>query len=204
MKQSKLDRWNKWQAESFKDYLLTLERYVENPLTHYHRVSHVYDCFFILSDPSLSDFVTSELKFAILYHDVVYKPGANDNEENSAALAFTELSQIYHDDVVGLNKIVDLILLTKHTGESTDDVESQCMLDIDLSILGSNSVKYKWYADLIRMEYSFVSDEDYVRGRITFLGSLLHRPKIYYKLTNLEEQARTNINNEILYLRGKL
>ena len=193
------DQW--WNTNAYES---VLNYYRENKLTYYHRTPHILDCWTQLSDDSIIGCVTDELKFALLYHDVVYDPRAKDNEEKSAGLAILELSDVYRKDDVGLNKIVELILITKHSGETTVDPESQCMLDIDLSILGSPTEKYKLYAENIRREYSFVSHGDYARGRITFLSGLLQRPKIYYKLTHLEQRARKNINNEILYLRGQL
>ena len=199
----KLDRWNGWMRNSLESYARVMDYYIENKLTYYHRPGHIYDCLSLLYDESLRNFITSELKFALLYHDVMYDPKAKDNEENSAALAVIDLSDVYRYNEVGLNKIVELILLKKHTGTPTDDSESQCMLDVDLSILGSEPYKYKSYADGIRREYSFVSDDDYRRGRVDFLTKLLQRPKIYYKLTRLEELARTNIQNEIMHLRGQ-
>ena len=196
------EKFDRWFDSNSVDRIY--EYYSQNSLTHYHRLSHIGDCWMYLKHPSIFPHVSSELKFSIIYHDIIYDPSSNKNEENSAALAILDLSSIYKDEPKKLSKIVDLILSTKHNRALTSDEETQCILDIDLSILGSEPKKYELYSSNVFLEYRpFVSRKDYVKGRIEFLSKMLDRSKIYYKLKELEVNARKNISNEILHLSGK-
>jgi predicted metal-dependent HD superfamily phosphohydrolase len=165
----------------------------------YHNWTHVESCLGYFNR-RLSEFATEELLFAIVYHDSIYNPESKTNEEDSVSVAKTDLSGLGLD----LNKIETYILATKHTGEIYQDDATQCMLDVDLSILGASPELYKNYSDAIRQEYSFVSDKDYFIGRKSFLEKMLVREKLFYKLTEFEASARLNLKNEIVYLSGKL
>lgn len=144
----------------------------------------------------MKEFVSDELLFAVIYHDIIYNPSSKTNEEDSASVAKLDLSGMRLD----LNKIERLILSTKHEQIHQPDVETQCMIDADLSILGSPKSEYLSYMVSIREEYSFVNYLDYSYGRIQFLQKMLSREKIFYKLTELESIARTNLYDEIVYL----
>lgn len=194
------ERFNKWWASGA--YELVVSGYgrlgSENA---YHNIKHLIDCWSVVSNYFPYNTVTDEVKFALIYHDLVYVVGARDNEERSAASAVIDLSDIYQDEPDKLKKIVSLILATKHLGIETDDSETQIILDTDLSILGSSPEKYEKYSEQVYDEWSRVVDViSYKMGRINFLANMLKRDRIFYKLTQLEKQARTNILNEILYL----
>lgn len=165
-------------------------------LRPYHNWIHVEKCLSLL-ETRLKEFVTDELLFAIVYHDVIYNPASKTNEEDSVSVAKLDLSGIG----VNLNRIEKLILSTKHIhGFTTEDDEVQCMIDVDLSILGSSETEYIEYTKSIREEYSFVDYYDYSIARTEFLKKLLSRERIFYKLTELEAVARKNLYDEIVYL----
>jgi predicted metal-dependent HD superfamily phosphohydrolase len=142
--------------------------------------------------------VTDELLFAIVYHDSIYNPSSNTNEEDSVSLAKLDLSGLG----LNLNKISDLILSTKHHYHTTfaDDDETQCMIDVDLSILGSPRDEYIEYSQSIREEYLFINYQTFSAARIDFLQKMLSRKQIFHKLTELESVARTNLYDEIVHL----
>jgi predicted metal-dependent HD superfamily phosphohydrolase len=103
---------------------------------------------------------------------------------------------------LNLNKISDLILSTKHHYHTTfaDDDETQCMIDVDLSILGSPRDEYIEYSQSIREEYLFINYQTFSAARIDFLQKMLSRKQIFHKLTELESVARTNLYDEIVHL----
>ena len=194
------ERFNKWWASGAYELVVSGYGHIGNE-NSYHNINHLIDCWNVVSNYFPYSIVTDEVKFSLIYHDLVYVVGAKDNEELSAALAVIDLSGIYQDEPDKLKKIASLILSTKHTVIETEDLETQIILDTDLSILGSSPEKYKRYSEQIYDEWSTAVDENsYKMGRINFLANMLKRDRIFYRLTQLEKQARTNILNEILHL----
>jgi len=72
------------------------------------------------------------------------------------------------------------------------------MIDLDLSILGSDVEEYQMYSRDMREEYCFLSDEEYNQRRVTELESYL-AGEIFAteRFMNLEQQARSNIGVEL-------
>lgn len=201
-----------------KDYELEYEKWVAEKLSHlvckyssngmyYHTFNHVLECLDCLTRPELQEFDTPIMRWAIYYHDCIYNPKSSTNEEDSANYACSDLigllSGIGFKNINTLLTVRDLILATKHTKVVVTDKLEKCILDIDLSAFASTSDKFKENSDQIRLEYAHVSDSDFARGRTKVLQSFLDRPNIFYILTDLEKPARTNIQNEIMYLSGK-
>lgn len=99
----------------------------------------------------------------------------------------------------------ELILLTqRHQVDSNDiDIDGQILLDADLGILGSDWSKYRLYAQNIRREYSWVSDDNYILARKAILEKFLARPQIYFFLKELEVTARQNMLYEYHHINKK-
>jgi len=136
---------------------------------------------------------------AVWFHDVIYDTKAKDNEEKSAEYASLCLTEL-NIPVPMINHIVNMILNTKNHSSLLSDIDSQILLDADLSILGSASTVYKAYALSIRLEYSWISDTEYQIARKRVLQKFLERDRIY--LTEkafhlLESKAIQNLKAEI-------
>lgn len=135
---------------------------------------------------------------AIFYHDAVYDPKRNDNEEKS--VEFFKNSVLY--PVLSERNqelVIRMILDSKHISEPSF-ITSQLFCDLDLSILGQEPDIFDKYENNIRTEYSFVSESDYRKGRIAFLSSLLKRENIYSTADfreKYENKARKNIKRLI-------
>ena len=71
------------------------------------------------------------------YDDIIYDPKSKKNEEDSALLATNDLIKLGLPQLF-IEKVNQLILATKHVF-IPDDLDSQLLVDIDLSILGKNS-----------------------------------------------------------------
>jgi predicted metal-dependent HD superfamily phosphohydrolase len=146
----------------------------------------------------------SEVKFvemALWFHDVVYHPQRNDNEEQSSQL----LAEIASSAGVSFelsDRVTHLILVTKtHTIAASP--EEKLMSDCDLSILGASCYNYDFYSKSIRQEYSFVEESIYREKRSQILQSFLTRESIFqlpYFQKILEAQARENIERELKVL----
>ncbi|MCX7040470.1 MAG: hypothetical protein NT005_15205, partial [Spirochaetes bacterium] len=97
-----------------------------------------------------------------------------------------------------------LVLATTHReneGErGTWATDVRVALDVDLAILGRPPREFAVYERSIRAEYSFLSDEDYRKGRSLVLTSFASRPRIYRTALfeeRYERQARVNIQNSL-------
>jgi pantetheine-phosphate adenylyltransferase len=116
------------------------------------------------------------LKIAILFHDAVYDPKSQTNEEDSYNL-FKKWVLI-RDINLGPareEKIRSLIMATKthqHFSKGIGDLEN-VIIDLDLHILHENFLELLEWEDGIFKEYQFCSITDYITGRMTFLRSIL-------------------------------
>ncbi len=169
----------------------------------YHNFSHIYNML------RQVDAFESELnnldafKFSIWYHDIIYKSSKKDNEEKSALVSGERLLKLGVDKatIFLVNKMI--ISTKKHQLVLTDNIDNAYLLDIDLSILGSNWETYQIYLKNIRKEYKIYPDFLYNPGRKKVLKHFLEREILYftdsYKL-KYEKQARQNLEGEIKLL----
>lgn len=188
----KFTKNEKLQVELWEEIV---ERYSE-PHRSYHTLKHLehfYDLIYEFKS-EISNW-TSTL-FALYYHDIIYDPSRQDNEEQSALLAEKRMQELG----MKTNIIADtLALIRASKNHSAYNSDSQLFLDADLAILGENEEYYKLYADLIRQEYSIYPDEIYVSGRIKVLEHFLNKNSIYYSAAfqnRFETIARENLKNE--------
>lgn len=139
------------------------------------------------------------LNLAGWFHDVIYDPRRNDNEEQSAQWMTREL-QFLRIPTPIMTQTQHLILTTRSHEAHADDLPAQILLDADLSILGAPADVYARYATAIRQEYAFVPEDAYRARRRTVLERFLSRPKIFHTppaVAQLEIQARLNLTEEI-------
>ncbi|MFT5168590.1 MAG: putative metal-dependent HD superfamily phosphohydrolase [Saprospiraceae bacterium] len=170
----------------------------------YHNLNHLYDLFKKLDkyQAEVNDLKAVEL--AIWYHDIVYDPMSKDNEERSAILCSKRLKTL------GLStslkeKIYKLIWSTKtHAIEDwkneADKKDNEFLLDLDLSILGSNGDKYEKYTSQIRREYNIVPSFLYFSGRKKVLKHFLEMDRLFKTNSfyeKYEKAARKNIWKEL-------
>jgi predicted metal-dependent HD superfamily phosphohydrolase len=168
---------------------------------YYHTLQHLQNMFAGLTmvKDILGDW--DVLVFALFYHDVVYNPLKQDNEEKSAALAEKRLNE-FGVPVTQIKACKQQILATKaHAAAS--DTDTNLFTDADLSILGQPDDVYKAYCRQIRQEYAIYPDIIYNPGRKKVLQHFLQMQNIYktgifYNL--YEEKARENMKQELLVL----
>jgi len=179
---------------------ITIQSEYTKKSRYYHNLFHINNMLIQAEvyKENILDFET--LKFSIWYHDIIYKPSKNDNEEKSAIVAENNL------ELLGLNKekrekVKSMIISTKkHQLILNDNSDNAYMLDLDLSILGTDWVTYKKYIENIRKEYKMYPNFMYNQGRKKVLKSFLNRDTLYFTevvKTKLENQARENIKREI-------
>ena len=197
-------RWKnlfKGKDESLLDreFQLLASRYAESH-RFYHTMEHVVSSLQHLDD--FSDFKNKQLvEIALWFHDVVYEPLKGNNEEKSALFAQKAMERLGFD-VKSINRTMELIILTKHPSQPKT-LDEQYLIDIDLSILGSNPALYAEYETWIRKEYRYVPWFLYKRGRRKILESFLAQPSIYSSAEfseRYESVARTNLENALFSL----
>lgn len=170
------------------------------PHRRHHDERHLDDCLLLLDRVhDLSDDERRTLRWAILWHDAIYDPARNDNEERSAELAYRELAGCGVDEDAR-SEVRRLILLTKdHRADERDRIGA-LLVSIDLSVLGSDEARYRDYVSGVRQEYAHVSDADWRVGRAAVLGRLLDADPLYPDPTfsaRFEAKARRNMAQEL-------
>ncbi|HEY9607555.1 MAG TPA: hypothetical protein V6C85_38575 [Allocoleopsis sp.] len=143
---------------------------------------------------------------AAWFHDVIYDPQANDNEEKSADYAVATLDRLGISTFT-VESVKQLILNTKTHQALAEDIDSQILLDSDLAILGATEWQYKAYARSIRQEYSWIAEEAYRVGRKQVLQKFLQRERLYFTdrlFSDLEMRARHNMQTEVAALSSQL
>lgn len=184
-----------------KDIMLDLSSLYSQPHRHYHNLSHINLCLGLLERYIKEQGLTlkRELEYAIWFHDAIYNPHSQENEENSAKL-FDQYEKQYDLSCDGY-LIRQLILGTKEH-KSLDprwDTEHNILNDIDLAILGQSPDVYSEYVFNIRKEYSFVTSEIFAKERIKFVKSFLEKDSIYktpFFKDLFESNARSNLKTE--------
>jgi predicted metal-dependent HD superfamily phosphohydrolase len=178
-----------------------MERY-SGPNRHYHNLRH------ILAMLGACEKITARLdrpqavRLAIFFHDAVYDPRRQDNEEQSALLLQERLGP--HVDGETLEAACRMIRATKHHRMSPDH-DTNVMLDLDMAILGQPWGVYERYAEGVRQEYAPVyGDEAYRQGRIThFLEPTIAKGTIFItqEFQPLNAQAMRNMRKEAAALK---
>jgi len=173
---------------------------------HYHDARHVLKCLEVLDNFSGNVRDPDALELALWFHDAVYDPKAapGANEFLSGEL-FRKEFQMLAGGHIDIEQVVRLITATRHHREP-EDADEALIIDIDLGILGADSIRYDVYAEDVRKEYAHVEDEAFRKGRIEVIHSFLRRKSIYWTRhfrSYLEKKARENLERELVRLIGK-
>ena len=172
-----------------------MERYSE-PQRAYHTLQHLEECFALFPE-GLAEH-PGEVLLALWFHDAIYEPKRNDNEQRSADWGAEVLAAAgAHAEVIA--RFRELVLATRH--EAQPQTADACLLvDLDLSILGAEPHRFDEYEAQVRSEYRHVPDFFFARGRAKILKQFLARPSIYstaYFKGRFEAQARANLRRSL-------
>ncbi len=172
---------------------------------HYHDIRHVAVMLDLLEQHATPATDWVAIRWAILYHDVVYDPRRKDNEAESAAAMARDFAAFGLDPALAA-RVNALILATRH-GEvaPSGDATTALLIDLDLAVLAAPTAAYDAYAAAIRREYAHVPDALYREGRARVLQGFLDQAAIYCteSLKSLwEASARANLAREIGILRN--
>jgi predicted metal-dependent HD superfamily phosphohydrolase len=176
----------------------------QSPGRAYHTLQHLGECMELLTRWGYLHKAKHEIAVALWFHDFVYDPRATDNEDRSIDAARLMLGAEQIASPV-IERIVQLITVTKHSSAAPQNENEQLLVDIDLAILGAAPGRFAQYCEQVRTEYSWVPFDVYREKRIAFLQSMVDRSKIFgleAAALGRESAARRNIQNELGYLRG--
>lgn len=168
------------------------------PDRFYHNLQHLHECFLLLDAIAHLTENPSKIELALWFHDAIYNTHCHDNEEQSANWA----EKVLLDSGVEAStsaSIKNLILSTTHRSlpESHD---AKYLVDIDLGILAAPEQRFIEYEHQIRKEYSWVSEEIFIKERTNILRLFLEREYIYFTdffRDRYENQARKNLITSI-------
>ena len=188
------------------EVLSDLQRRHAEPQRFYHDWSHVEALGSHLADAGGRVRNGEAALYAILFHDAMYDPRAEDNERQSAAL-FRAVDLPLDSATRALAE--QMILATEgHSlpgigGDDGSDIAH--FLDMDLGILGASEERFDIYEDQIRREYSHVPLDAFRKGRAAVLESFASRERLYFSdwgRARFEERARMNLARSLERLRA--
>lgn len=174
-----------------------LDAYYGEPHRHYHTGVHIEDCLSRMDLAAAQLVQPDSVELAVWFHDVIYQPGAADNERRSADWFAEQAAGLLAPDLI--RRVENYIMSTTHCQPPADD-GAQWVVDVDLSGLGMETDMFQRDGDNIRREFTHLSDAEFIRGQTRFLQGLLDRERIYYTpffYDLCETRARRNIRNTL-------
>ena len=181
------------------------QRYCE-PQRYYHDYSHVLQLLEEFKPVRQLCRNPNAVEMFLYTHDVIYIPGARDNEERSAEFTCGEERGILRHARVAksfIQEVNRLILLSKEHLTAKDDIDGCVSIDLDLSILGQPPLVFDGYEYKTRKEWvltGVASDEEFTHGRAEFLTKFLERKPIYctpHFRAKYEKTARQNLRRSL-------
>jgi predicted metal-dependent HD superfamily phosphohydrolase len=172
-----------WPSPDLQLHEALLRRYRE-PHRRYHTLQHLAECFERLDELRPLVRAAREVTLALWFHDAIYEPRRDDNEERSADLA----RENHLDDVA------DLVLATRHRTPAEGD--AAIVVDADLWILAAPRLRFEEYETQVHEEYSWMPWPAYRRSRAAIIGRFLARETIFCTklfVERYEKRARTNL-----------
>ncbi|MDX2221824.1 MAG: hypothetical protein SFV21_03680 [Rhodospirillaceae bacterium] len=168
------------------------------PQRHYHTWAHIV-AVLAAAEPFAAVLARPRgMYLACVFHDIVYVPGAADNEIRSAEwLRSAQARGGIDADAADLTAA--LALIEASGGEGVAGLDGDAFWDIDRAILAAPADDYAAYARAVRREFARFGDFKYRLGRRRFLHGELARPHIFRTADyrrNAEGQARANLAAE--------
>jgi predicted metal-dependent HD superfamily phosphohydrolase len=197
--------WSALGARSVNGGLFNqLVRAYGEPQRHYHTLQHLRECLAHCEAAAALARRPAEVELALWFHDAVYDPQRQDNEERSADWAVRSIRAAGCDEEVA-QRVRALVLATRAHQAEGDDPDTQLLLDIDLAILGASPARFAEYERQVRAEYGHVPQPRWREGRARVLGGFLARPRLYATAPfhdALEAGARANLGRALAALQG--
>jgi cytidyltransferase-like protein len=152
-----------------------ITQYYNSPGRHWHNAKHPAWMLDRLNQMYCQTLTKDEyeiLCYAIVYHDAVYDPTRNDNEERSC----NEFTKNHPNHPLSGN-ITDCIMATKNHNPTTNKLQS-IMIELDTWVLHCSINELIDYEHQIFLEYQFTDIDTYIDKRCEFLTKMNDRPEI--------------------------
>ena len=189
--------WNRCRLSTAKVATAALYRtlctHYGSPGRYYHTLSHLNHCLHEFDAIGPCDVAADAIELSLWFHDVIYVPGAANNELRSAEAFAEQARGTLPDTLVAL--VHRLILATTHRLPPGDDTEAW-VIDIDLSSFGLAWPAFLRDSQHVREEQRAFDDAHYYAAQCRFLRGLCERPQIFttaHFRARYEAQARDNI-----------
>lgn len=165
---------------------------------HYHTVEHVVAVLSTVDTLASHASDADLIRLAAWYHDAVYDPGHDDNEERSAELAEVELARLGLP-AASVATVASLVRVTAGHDAPAGDSDAEVLSDADLAVLGALAPAYDSYVAAVRREYSHVDEVGWQAGRGAVLRGPLDRPRLFRTPSGSawEQPARANLSREL-------
>ena len=171
----------------------TLCTHYGSPGRYYHTLTHLNHCLHEFDAIGLGDGEADAIELSLWFHDLIYVPGAANNELRSAETFAEQARGTLPDTLVAL--VHRLILATTHRRPPANDTEAW-VIDIDLSSFGLAWPAFLRDSQHVREEQRALRDAQYYSTQGRFLRGLCERPQIFTTVhfrARYEAQARDNI-----------
>ena len=180
------------------DMIMYLTEQMNGSNRFYHNLHHITYMFNKAREYKM--LLTLPEVWAIWFHDIVYVPGSENNEEQSADLAAIYAAKFTEISINDIGLIKKYIRMT-HDHKPVFAGLTNNVIDLDLAALGKDSDSYMVDNKNIEHEYlQIVTVEEWRRGRQEFIIEFLKRDKIFHDAKmywDLEKQARSNLKKEL-------
>jgi predicted metal-dependent HD superfamily phosphohydrolase len=186
-----VELWSRSGGAHAEDVYACLARCYAEPARRYHTLRHVRRC---LRDLDLArDLIPDPdaVELALWCHDVIYIPGALNNEQSSADW-FRRRAE---GRIAACERICAMIIATTHKSLA-QELDAGFACDIDLAVLGAPRSRFCEEGGRLRAERPDLDDYAYDQLERAFLGRLLARPRIYqtdFFRVRCEARARSNV-----------
>lgn len=159
------------------------------PHRHYHGFDH-----FLQMCNDIPNYVRPDIFLTIVFHDIIYDPRRNDNEERSVGYFRSEMSdefikqnpQLFHDVCVA-------IMETKHTSPPESEL-GKLICKADMNVLLENDIDgLIEYEMKLSREFQTYPHEMYRQGRVQFLSKWVDKNPAIKELIDFVQHRRMNI-----------
>ena len=181
-----------------------LAAYAE-PQRFYHNLTHIEHCLSVFDEVKSLLSNPDAVELALWTHDVIYQPGARNNEALSVEWYRDIAAGVHHPDLV--QRVSRHIIATLHNDKPLDDEDSRYLVDIDLSSFAMPWDDFLRDSRNLRRENPQITDQEYHHNQRKFQKLLLSRQRFYhsdYFFQHYEQQARDNLARYFEYVRKSL
>ena len=203
--QLEIDRWHAaWQSLGTvapEGLLAKLQECYAESHRAYHTLQHIQECLAQFDGARQLADCPAQVELAIWFHDAIYNPRRSDNEALSAEWARKAVRQRGVEPAVA-ERVHDLIIVTQHEAEPAGN-DACLLVDVDLSILGTDPGRFDEYEQQVREEYRWVPEPMFCQARGKILRGFIGRERIYRTddfADRLERQARANLARSLARL----